>query len=197
MSPRSEELNETMRAQARAKIIDAALALFAEQGYEQPSVRMIARRAGISQGLMYNYFASKQQLLVEIFRTSMRDVRESFALAESGAPEERVEALIRGAFQILRRNLTFWRLSYAARMQAAVLAALGDDVQAWLAEVRRTLVGYFREAGVPEAEIEAEILFALIDGVSQHYALDPEHYPLDAVADALVARYRLLAQPAP
>jgi hypothetical protein len=37
--------------------------------------------------------------------------------------------------------------------------------------------------------IEAAILFALIDGVSQHYLLNPDDYPLQAVIDTLVAKY--------
>ncbi|HWQ12315.1 MAG TPA: TetR/AcrR family transcriptional regulator [Roseiflexaceae bacterium] len=188
--PRSDEQNEAVRAESRAKIMNAALGLFSQHGYEQTSIRMIAQAAGISQGLMYNYFESKEHLLAEIFRASMRDVRESFAVAEAAAPGERIEALIRGAFGILRRNLDFWRLSYAVRMQSPALAALGDDVRAWTEQIHRTLAGYFREAGAPNPEVEAAILFALIDGVSQHFALDPQRYPLDAVADALVARYR-------
>jgi AcrR family transcriptional regulator len=195
MSPRSEELNETLRAEARAKIMEAALTLFGEHGYDQTSVRMIARAAGISQGLMYNYFAGKEQLLAELFRVSMRDVRESFALASAGAPEARVEGLIRGAFAIIRRNQKFWRLSYGVRMQPAVLAAIGPDVPSWLDEIQETVERYLHEAAVPNARIEAEILFALIDGVAQHYVLDPQRYPLDEVTETLVARYRALTRP--
>lgn len=51
------------------------------------------------------------------------------------------------------------------------------------------LEGYFQAAGAAQPEIEAAILFAVIDGISQHYALDPARYPLDAVEDALVRRY--------
>jgi AcrR family transcriptional regulator len=195
MSPRSEELNETLRAEARAKIMEAALTLFGEHGYDQTSVRMIAQAAGISQGLMYNYFAGKEQLLAELFRVSMRDVRESFAHASAGPPEARVEGLIRGAFAIIQRNQKFWRLSYGVRMQPAVLAAIGPDMPSWLGEIQETVERYLHEAGVPNARIEAEILFALIDGVAQHYVLDPQRYPLDEVTETLVTRYRALTRP--
>jgi AcrR family transcriptional regulator len=178
--PRTHQQNEALRADTRARIMEAALLLFGEYGYESTSVRMI-----------YSHFASKDELLAAIFHQSMHDVRASFALAEEAEPAgERIAALVRAAFTIVRRNQHFWRLSYGARMQPAVLAALGDDLQGWTAEIQRTLVRYFEETGVAEPQIEAALLFALIDGVSQHYVLDPEHYPLDAVTEAIIERYR-------
>jgi hypothetical protein len=75
-------------------------------------------------------------------------------------------------------------------MQATVITGLGQSLHAWTDTIRQTLEGYFRQAGVAQPEIEAAILFAQIDGIAQHYVLDPEHYPLAAVEEALVARYR-------
>jgi len=123
----------------------------------------------------------------------MRDVQESFAIADgAGTPRERLERLIRGSFEVLRRNERFWRLSYGVRMQAAVLHHIGAErLHDWTAAIRQTLRRYLAESGVPEAEaeVEAEVLFALIDGVSQHYVLEPRRYPLDAVVERVVARY--------
>lgn len=190
MSPRSDEQNQAMRAESRARIIAAALRLFGAQGYEAASVRAIAREAGVAQGLMYSHFASKEALLQAIFQQSLQDVYESFALAESGdLPGGPVERLIRAAFAMLREKLDFWRLSYSVRMQQPVLAALGPDLLSWTDEIRRTLERYLAAEGRPDPAVQAELLFASIDGVAQHYVIDPERYPLDAVVEALVARY--------
>src|SRR5688500_2847290 len=189
MSPRTADQNEQIRAQSRRRIIDQALALFAEHGYAGTSVRMIAEAAGTSPGLLYNYFENKQALLHAIFEESVADVRASFALADAAPPSERLERLVRGSFEILRRNMPFWRLSYGVRMQPAVLAGLGPELHEWTAMIRQTLQGYLRDAGVAQPEIEAAVLFALIDGISQHYVLDPQRYPLDAVTELVVARY--------
>ena len=202
MSPRSPESNERLRAASRARIVEHALRLFAEHGYERTSVRMIAEAAGISQGLLYNYYESKDALLRAIFEASVDDVRASFAAAEAEPdPKRRVERLVRESFEILHRNVLFWRLSYGVRMQPAVLAGLGDRLAGWLAFIHGTLERYLREAGVPDAKLESAILFALIDGVSQHYVLEPERYPLAAVTERIVERYeRLIAEalaPAP
>ena len=189
MSPRTVDQNEQIRAQSRRRIIDEALALFAEHGYEGTSVRMIAEAAGTSPGLLYNYFENKQALLHAIFAESVAQVRASFALADAAAPGQRLERLIRGSFEILQHHASFWRLSYGVRMQPAVLAGLGPELHEWTAMIRRTLKGYLRDAGVAQPEVEAAALFALIDGISQHYVLDPDRYPLDAVIELVVSRY--------
>ena len=43
--------------------------------------------------------------------------------------------------------------------------------------------------GVPNAPIEAVVLFALVDGISQQYVMGPRGYPIDAVIAAAAARY--------
>lgn len=188
--PRTEQQNEALRAESRAHILQHALRLFAEHGYEQTSVRMIAQSAGVAQGLLYNYFAGKEALLRAIFEQSIADVRESFAQADQAEhPRQALEALMRSSFAILQQNLHFWRISYGIRLQPGVLKGLGDDIQVWAGEIREKLEHYFRAAGYAQPEIEAAILFALIDGISQHYVLDPEHYPLNAIVEALIARY--------
>jgi hypothetical protein len=48
---------------------------------------------------------------------------------------------------------------------------------------------YLKRAGWPRPALEASLLFAQIDGLHQHYVLDPDHYPLDALIDTLAARY--------
>jgi AcrR family transcriptional regulator len=190
MSPRSQALNQRMREDSRARILRAALRLFAKHGYDRTSIAMIASGAGISQGLLYNYFAGKKGLLRAIFEASMRDVEESFALADAApSAAERIERLVHGAFTILRRNQDFWRLSYGLRMQPSVLAGLGKRTSEWSTAIRATLARYLRELGVDEPELEAAVLFAVIDGVSQHYVLEASTYPLDAVAEQIIRRF--------
>ena len=193
MSPRTPEQNEQIRAASRARILEHALRQFAEHGYERTSVKMIADAAGVSQGLLYNYFAGKDALLRAIFEASMADVLASFAAADQEPdPRRRVETLVRESFAILRRDVLFWRLSYGVRMQAAVLEGLGERIGGWTAQIAATLERYLREAGVPDPELEAALLFATIDGVCQHYVLAPERYPLDALAERIALRYRAL-----
>src|SRR5439155_25422924 len=51
------------KAATKEGIMDAALAVFHERGYEGTTIPAIAERAGVAQGTLYNYFPSKEKLL--------------------------------------------------------------------------------------------------------------------------------------
>lgn len=56
-------MSETKAARTRSAIIDAALKLFREKGYDATTMRAIATEAGVSVGNAYYYFDSKEQLI--------------------------------------------------------------------------------------------------------------------------------------
>lgn len=185
--PRTAEQLDQIREESREKILQSAIRLFAQHGYAATSIRMIAEDAGISQGLMYNYYPGKQALLRAIFERSMDDVRASLAQASAAAtPRQSLERLVRSAFEVVGKNRDFWQLSYQLRMQPEVLAGLGEDVQLWADAIRAQIESLLRTAGSPRAAGEARVLFAAIDGAAQHYVLNPEQYPLDEVAEEIV-----------
>jgi len=191
--PKSEEQLERVREESRERILRAALLLFARQGYESTSIREIAREAKISQGLMYNYFAGKDDLLRAIFSRSMAEAREAFMPAPVEAPPaERIDRVIRGSLALVGRNVEFWRLSYSLRMQPSVLQGGAEEIRAWSDSLRREIDSVLATAGVPNAATEGAVLFALIDGVAQHHAMAPRRYPIGEVTEAIVARYRAL-----
>ncbi len=187
--PRSSAQNEAIRAATRARLLDAALALFARHGYAGTSVRAIAARAGVATGLLYAHFDGKETLLGALFEQSMADVRRSFAIADAADPRDRLAALVRGAVALVRANLDFWRLGYAVRTQPSVVAALGPALGDWTAEIHATLCGYLVELGSPAPALDALALFTQIDGLCQQYALAPEAFPVDGVAERVIARW--------
>ncbi len=74
MSPRTEEQFEEIREAKKILIKQAALELFAIDGYYSTTIRLIAKKAGISKGLMYNYYNSKEEFLKEIFREGIEKI---------------------------------------------------------------------------------------------------------------------------
>lgn len=187
--PRSTRQNDALRAATRAKLLEAALHLFARRGYAGTTVKAIAARAGVATGLLYAHFAGKEALLRALFEQSMADVRLSFAMAEAVGEDDRLGALVRGAVAIVRTHLDFWRLGYAARTQPAVVAALGPALAEWGDAIISTLEGYVADLGSPAPELDARALFAQIDGLCQHFALSPTDYPIDAVAERVIAQW--------
>ena len=196
--PRTPLQNQRLRAESQQRLLAAARTTFARLGYERATVRDIAQEAGVAQGLLYNYFRSKDDLLREVFREGVSDVAAAIGAGEEGGtPEERLERVIRRSFEIVRERREFWQLSYMVRHQPRTAEVLGDALTEWTAAVREQLAALLREIGHRDAPALARVLFAAIDGVAQHYVLNPEEYPMEATAECLVRHFcRRPAEPA-
>lgn len=68
---RSAEQNLRMRDERREQILGAALTLFAGNGLAATKISDIAARARMSQGLLYHYFRSKEEIFTELVRTAI------------------------------------------------------------------------------------------------------------------------------
>jgi AcrR family transcriptional regulator len=121
MSPRTPVQFEEMREERKALIMDVALEHFAKEGYHKTTISHIARHAGMSKGLMYNYFTSKESLLFEIIMRSVNEMYADFDNKKDGyLSEEKFELFIRRLFNILKEKKSFWRLIFQLVMQNEV-----------------------------------------------------------------------------
>lgn len=187
--PRTPEQNQELRAESQRRILAAARATFVRLGVDGATIRDIAEEAGVAQGLLYNYFRSKDDLLREVFHAGMRDVAEAFgAGAEGGTAAEQLERIIRRSFEIVRERPDFWQLSYMLRFEPRA-ASFAGELAAWTASVRGQLEALLRKVGHRDAAALARVLFAAIDGVAQHYVLEPDAYQLKPTVDALVRQF--------
>ena len=191
--PRTAQQNERLRADSKRRLLDAARLTFVRLGFERATIRDIAQEAGAAQGLLYNYFRTKDDLLRAVFVEGTHDVGAAFrAGAEGNTPDERLERMIRRSFEILRERRDFWQLSYMLRFQPRTADVLGDALGEWTAGVRSHLEALLRGVGHRNARTLSRVLFGAIDGVAQHYVLEPDDYPLEATAECLV---RLFGRP--
>ena len=101
MSPRTAEQFENIRQKKKRIIMDAALKVISEKGYHGTSIASIAKESGVSKGLMYNYFSSKEELLVGIMKDGYSRIFEKFVINEKLTPEENVMQLISLTFDVM------------------------------------------------------------------------------------------------
>lgn len=82
MSPRSKAQFLEMQDKARERILDAGLLLFARKGVSATGVTEIAREAGISLGLLYHYYASKEELFVTLVNMALKGAMDALGSCE-------------------------------------------------------------------------------------------------------------------
>lgn len=64
--------------QSKNKIFESGVKSFQENGYDNVTIEDICKTAGVSNGLFYNYFDSKDQIIVELFKKMDLDYDEAF-----------------------------------------------------------------------------------------------------------------------
>jgi AcrR family transcriptional regulator len=132
------EPSETARlskkaALTRQRIIDTALQLFATKGYEGTTMRDIAAAAECSLGLTYRYFASKEDLVLELYRWLAVQLEELMLLLPAASIADRFHHLMRALLVAMApHRLTLVALSGAALnplSRAGVFGAEGAEVR--------------------------------------------------------------------
>lgn len=111
MSPRTPQQFKEIREEKMTLIMDVALEHFANEGYFRTTISHIARHAGISKGLMYNYFESKEALLKAIVHKSVNEIYHNLDIDRDGyLSNEEFEIFIRKVDKTLKEKKDFWRL---------------------------------------------------------------------------------------
>lgn len=88
-------VNEQMREATRRRIIRQAASSFAQLGFDQANINMIAEQAGIGKGTIYLYFENKRELFLSMLRYIAQDHISAVrtALATEGTIQQRLERL--------------------------------------------------------------------------------------------------------
>ena len=95
-------------ALTRARIVEAAKAVFEEQGFLEARISDIADRAGLSHGSFYHYFESKEQIFHEVASAIDAELAAGMAIvldrASKATPEERLTGALRLHFETYRKE---------------------------------------------------------------------------------------------
>ena len=193
MSPRSNEQFKQIRKESKDKILVAALELFAIDGYHNTSISKIAKHAGISKGLMYNYFESKEELLTSVVTMSLDDAKEIteniLPNLEKMTPQEVMKMMIELFFEMLVENKTMWKLTLSLAMQVSNMPAVKKVITKIFDDVFMQLEMVLQLNGYQDYEVEARILAAQMDGIGLHYLVFEKTYDLESVKKKLIKKY--------
>ncbi|KNC92711.1 transcriptional regulator BetI [Trabulsiella odontotermitis] len=165
-----------MQSIRRRQLIDATLEAINEVGMHDATIAQIARRAGVSTGIISHYFQDKNGLLEATMRDITSQLRHAILRRLKALPaacaERRLQAIVDGNFddsQISPAAMKAWLAFWASSMHQPVLWRLQ---QVSSRRLLSTIVYEFRrELPRDEAQQAGHGLAALIDGLWLHAAL--------------------------
>lgn len=166
----------------RQQLVEAAIAVIHEEGFASATVARIARRAGMSSGLVHHYFRDKDELLFSTMRHLLAELRADavFRLSRSAGPHERLRAIIDACFgeqQFDEQVFSAWLALYG---NARNSERLRNILSLYHRRLKSSLLHELRRL-LPDGEAlrVADGIGAMIDGLWLRYALagkpdDPE-----------------------
>ena len=192
--PRSEKQYEKIRKQKKQLIMDAALELFAENSYHATSMSQVAKKAGVSKGLAYNYFESKQEILDEIVKTGFDTIYSHFDLNHDGVlTRDEFEHFIRNSFEAISENRKFWKLYSAIIMQADLAESMMEKYGDRSQNIMQMLKQFIASMGSKDPEGDLMVISSLVKGALMVVISAPDFFPLKQLEDKVTeACFRLL-----
>ncbi len=189
------------RAERMRQMIEIAEEVFSERGYSAASMDEIAERVGVSKPMLYEYFNSKEGLLLACIQQSRAALREVTERATVGA-ETAEDALRRGLlafFVFIRERRQAWSL---LRHEMALIGTpAADEIEQTRRQqtdlIAALMSGYFDSGDDLRAEASAEFVAGACERLAiwceRHKDVSPEMatgYAMDVLWSGLSARTR-------
>jgi AcrR family transcriptional regulator len=185
--PRTKEVNEQIRAEQRENILAAALRIFARKGLAA-TMDDVAREAGISHGLAYRYFSSKEALVhMLVERATQPDpIGLTTILETPGTPGERLALLVESLLTSRREQPAFYQLINHLMDQVRENEQVPEKLRADFLRQSQTFFRVIKQlivegqatgelrGGDPDQLVTA--LAACLEGLSRLAAHEPEQF---------------------
>ncbi|HYF25915.1 MAG TPA: helix-turn-helix domain-containing protein [Baekduia sp.] len=198
----SATATRSLESDKAQRIVEAMRESVAQRGVAGATFDHVARRAGVSRGLLHYYFGTKERLLTEVVRRDC-DLRMGVLeaqLTQAASAQDVVELLRLTLEDMVRDAPDFFTVVF----EFFTLSRRNDEVAAELADLLRRTAEHVakvlrakQEEGVlvlrAEPEAVAEILFALGDGIGMRMLVDPDRDWSETVRAGLLTVQALIA----
>lgn len=148
-------------------IIQAAIRVFAENGYHNAQVSKIAREANVADGTIYLYFDNKADLLISVFRETMGNFVQKVKETISQYPNasDQLKALIHAQFESLARDINLALVTQVELRQANadIRMGIGPILKEYL-DVIDGIVELGKRQGVFREEVITHVARKMIFG---------------------------------
>ncbi len=171
-------------AQRRAQLLQVALETFSADGYASTTMDLVARRAGVTKPVLYQHFASKHDLFLELLRDvgNRLESMVAEATAHTGTPREMVEAGISSYFRFVFENPLEFQLLFGEGVRSELeFAALVTQVEREFADFIAELIA-IENMPADDRKLVANGIVGLAESTARFVLLDLEGHTCDAVA---------------
>ena len=181
----------------RRRLAEAVWRVIRRDGLERASVRNVAREAGLSMGSLRHYFGTQAGLLSFAMKLVAERVRRRIETLDPSAsgPRQAVERVLGEVLPLddeRRAEAEVWLALTGRALVDPDLRALRDEAYDLLHELCRSSVVALVEAGEAErgldVDLEAERLYAVVDGLTVHAMVRPGRLPSEK-ATAVLSRH--------
>ncbi|MEU3341074.1 TetR/AcrR family transcriptional regulator [Streptomyces sp. NPDC002144] len=186
MSPRSASVNEELRRRSRERLLQAAVEVVAERGYEATTLSDIADRAGSARGLVSYYFPGKRQLVQSAVHRLMHRTLEEGLEREPRTEDgrERMARAIDAILGLARERPVLMRQHMAGLLQAEGFVQCPEQQR--LAELLRDTVARHGSEDADYPMLRSQLMGAVYAMVLPNVPM-----PITTLRAELFRRYRL------
>ncbi len=172
------------------QIIAVATQLFAERGFENTPVSLICETAGVSKGLVFHHFKSKQELLREIFTRTTELIKDINATDSNNAtPQERLKDRLDSFFAGLAANKMLFQFNLNMMLQPRTRSILQDLIDKRAAFLLQSVKALFDAIDAENSLVLSYAFIAELDGIALHYFSIYKDYPLADIQTHLLKKY--------
>jgi AcrR family transcriptional regulator len=156
----------------RRGLLDAAIAVFNESGYDATSVAALAARLGLSKAALYHHFSSKEEILETALGEALDELEGVLTDTRSIGAGERLAAVLQGAVQVLAAHLPAVTLLLRVRGNSEIERRALERRRAFDQEVTR-IVRAAQEEGTVRSDVDASVatrlLFGMVNSLVEWY----------------------------
>lgn len=188
--PRTRENNQRIRQAAREKIQAAAMEVFVQKGYHHATMEDIARQAGVSKGLPYNYYKGKEEVLAEMVEGRIAEIRQVMEAAAAWIePREQLAGIVAGALENVRQRPRAYRFFLNLQTQPEedrVLARYSLMLNEEVAGQFERQCDIFARMQAPEPRLQSLYFSSCLQGVMLMMSTYPGQIPVEKMQQQLL-----------
>ncbi|HJA27259.1 MAG TPA: TetR/AcrR family transcriptional regulator [Candidatus Limosilactobacillus intestinigallinarum] len=126
----AEKLTQAQMPAGKKKVLKTALKLFASNGFHATTTAKIAREAGVSEGTIYKYFSSKEDLLAKLLHPVLAEIKHNFfgQLGDFADLKSLVAFVVTDRLQFITANFDFIRLIAQEALTDQLTGQLYGDI---------------------------------------------------------------------